>query len=120
MAGMNRTTGRSTSGLEHIRQSIADILTTPIGSRVMRREYGSLLPELIDQPLTDATLLQAYAAIVMALLRWEPRIRIERITRLVNAERPGTATLEADVIRLDTSAPERARLEVSLPSGGAA
>lgn len=120
MAGMNRTTGRSASGLQHIRQSIADILTTPIGSRVMRREYGSLLPELIDQPLTEATLLQAYAAIVMALLRWEPRIRIERITRLVNTDRPGTAIFEADVIRLDTSTPQQARLEVALPTGRSA
>lgn len=120
MAGMNRNTGRSTSGLEHIRQSMADILTTPIGSRVMRREYGSLLPELIDQPLTDATLLQAYSAIVMALLRWEPRIRIERIVRLVNSEQPGSATLEADVVRLDTSSPQPARLSVALPMGSAA
>ena len=115
MAGMNRTTGRATDGIEHIRQSIADILTTPIGSRVMRRDYGSLLPELIDQPLTEVTLLQACAAIVMALLRWEPRIRIERIVRLANSEQPGLVTLEADVVRLDTSSPQLARLDVSLP-----
>lgn len=120
MAGLNRHTGRAIDGLEHIRQSMADILTTPIGSRVMRREYGSLLPELIDQPLTEATLLQAYAASVMALLRWEPRIRIERIVRLVNSERPGTATLEADIIRLDTSTPQPARVDVALPIGGSA
>lgn len=120
MAGMNRDTGRALDGLEHIRQSVADILTTPIGSRVMRRDYGSLLPELIDQPLTDAILLQAYAATVMALLRWEPRIRIERIIRLVNSAQPGAASLEADVIRLDTSSPQAARLEVGLPTGSAA
>uniref|UniRef100_UPI0026076D20 ATPase domain-containing protein n=1 Tax=uncultured Sphingobium sp. TaxID=316087 RepID=UPI0026076D20 len=29
---------------------VRDILTTPIGSRLMRRDYGSLIPELIDQP----------------------------------------------------------------------
>jgi phage baseplate assembly protein W len=120
MAGMNRHTGRTLDGLDHIRQSMVDILTTPIGSRVMRRDYGSLLPELIDQPLTEATLLQAYAAIVMALLRWEPRIRIERIVRLVSTERPGVAVLEADIVRLDTSSPQPARLEVSLPVGSAA
>ena len=35
---MNRNTGRAVAGLEHLRQSVADILTTPVGSRVMRRD----------------------------------------------------------------------------------
>lgn len=76
---MNRDTGRVLTGIAHLRQSIADILTTPIGSRVMRRDYGSLLPELIDQPFNDATRLRCYAAIVTALLRWEPRLRMTRV-----------------------------------------
>lgn len=115
MSGMNASTGHAIDGTDHIRQSIADILTTPIGSRVMRRDYGSLLPELIDQPLDGAILLQAYAATVMALIRWEPRIRIERIVRLANNDQPGTATLELEAIRLDTGTPQYARLNVSLP-----
>jgi phage baseplate assembly protein W len=40
--GMNSQTGLSISEVEHIRQSVRDILVTPVGSRVMRREYGSL------------------------------------------------------------------------------
>ena len=47
MTGMDRETGKSLSGIEHLRQSIRDILTTPIGSRVMRRDYGSRLFELL-------------------------------------------------------------------------
>ncbi|MYL22539.1 baseplate assembly protein [Halomonas alkaliantarctica] len=96
MTGMNAHTGQRLDGLDHIRQSVRDILTTPIGSRVMRRDYGSLLPELIDQPLNDALLLQAYAATVMALIRWEPRIRVTAIRRSVSADQPGRATLEID------------------------
>jgi hypothetical protein len=94
--GMNATTGRQLEGIEHIQQSVRDILTTPIGSRVMRRDYGSLLPELIDAPLNDATLLQAYAASIMALIRWEPRIRVTAIRRSVSTTQPGQATLEID------------------------
>lgn len=94
MPGMNDRTGRRLAGLEHIRQSVADILTTPIGTRVMRREYGSLLPELIDRPLNDALLLQAYSAVVIALLRWEPRIRITAVRRSASATQHGRATLE--------------------------
>ena len=49
MLGMDAKTGRRLEGDDHLRQSIADILTTPIGSRVLRRDYGSMLLDLIDQ-----------------------------------------------------------------------
>ncbi|WP_208531402.1 GPW/gp25 family protein, partial [Pseudomonas aeruginosa] len=67
---MNAHTGGAIDRLAHIRQSIVDILTTRIGTRVMRREYGSQLPELIDAPFNDTTRLQVYAATAMALMRW--------------------------------------------------
>ena len=63
----------------HITQSMYDILHTPIGSRVMRREYGSLLSELIDEPDNKATRLKVMSACYMALMRWEPRISLQRI-----------------------------------------
>jgi len=48
MKGMNASTGRASGGLQHLYQSIAKILTTPVGTRVKRREFGSELPELVD------------------------------------------------------------------------
>lgn len=77
--GMNRFTGQRISESQHISQSIQDILTTPLGSRVMRRDYGSAIFELIDQPQSAAVKLQLMAAAVIALTRWEPRIRITEI-----------------------------------------
>lgn len=42
---MNRYTGETLKNeSDHIKQSIADILLTPVGSRIQRREYGSLIP----------------------------------------------------------------------------
>lgn len=79
MIGMDRRTGRSLSGEAHVAQSQADILTTPLGTRPMREEYGSLLPELLDQPDTPANRARVYAATVMALRRWEPRRRIRQV-----------------------------------------
>ena len=67
---MNVKTGRALVYSAHISQSITDILTTPIGSRVMRRDYGSLLPELIDAPFNGSTLLKLYGAVATALMRW--------------------------------------------------
>lgn len=79
MIGMDAISGEFSSDLAHLRQSITDILTTPIGSRIQRREYGSLLPELIDQPFNDETRLRLYGATATALMRWEPRIRLSHI-----------------------------------------
>ena len=42
---MNAKTGRSMDLIAHVRQSIADILFTRIGSRVQREPYGSIIPE---------------------------------------------------------------------------
>ncbi|MDH2999496.1 hypothetical protein A1D23_05230 [Chelonobacter oris] len=60
----------------HIRQSIADILQTPIGSRIQRRNYGSILPLLIDRPISHGLALQIAAASIVALQKWEPRIEV--------------------------------------------
>ena len=79
MRGMDANTGKPIEGLAHLAQSVGDILGTPLGSRVMRRDYGSLLPRLIDQPLTGSTRLRVFAAIATALMRWEPRLRLTSI-----------------------------------------
>lgn len=50
MLGMDRNTGKLLSGTDHIRQSIVDILTTPLGTRVMLPEYGSKLLILLIIP----------------------------------------------------------------------
>ena len=77
--GRNPLTGEKiTSETEHIKQSIADILLTPIGSRLQRRDYGSRIPELIDRPMNHALLLQLAASAVMALHKWEPRVTISQ------------------------------------------
>ncbi|MEY1236071.1 GPW/gp25 family protein [Providencia manganoxydans] len=77
--GMNRTNGKAISDIEHIRQSVRDILMTPVGSRIMRRNYGSLLSELLDHAQNPAIKLQLMSACYTALMRWEPRILITRI-----------------------------------------
>lgn len=76
----NSETGRQIGLYDHIRQSIKNILFTRIRTRLMREEYGSLLPELLDQPITPAMLLQCQAATIAALAKWEPRIEIQAAT----------------------------------------
>jgi phage baseplate assembly protein W len=99
---MNRDTGGAINDQDSIIQSIADILTTRIGTRVMRREYGSLLPELVDQPFNDATRLRVYAATAMALLRWEPRISLSRV-QFSGVSLQGRVVLELEGTEVDSN-----------------
>lgn len=94
MRGINATTGKALDGIEHLRQSVRDILTTPIGSRVMLREYGSQLFQLIDAPLNRSTIMDLYAATADALKRWEPRIRVLS----VSASMPELGTVVIDLV----------------------
>lgn len=80
MNGTDATTGKPLADAAHLAQSIGDILSTPLGTRVMRRDYGSLLPQLVDQPVNGTTLVKLYAATASALMRWEPRLRIGRVS----------------------------------------
>lgn len=115
MTGMNRSTGSplDTSSDAHLKQSIADILTTPVGSRLARRDYGSRLPELLDQPFGPATVLKLYAATASALSRWEPRIAIRRVS-LSAGIRPGVANITIQGTRTDRPAPSSTIITVPL------
>lgn len=92
MYGTDAVTGKPLGGISHLRQSLRDILTTPIGSRVMRREYGSRLFELIDAPINRSTLLDLYAATAVAIARWEPRFKLLKV-KAINAA-PGSVELD--------------------------
>jgi len=73
-------TGKLITDKEVILQSIKEILFTPLGSRVMRRDFGSMLFELIDQPNNAALRLRIIAAVVIALNQFEPRINVIKVT----------------------------------------
>lgn len=80
MDGTSASDGKPLGGLDHLRQSITDILTTPLGSRVMRRDYGSRLFELVDAPMNSETVMDLYAATAEALEAWEPRFQLTQVT----------------------------------------
>lgn len=113
MRGMSRSTGKPLDGVAHLAQSIGDILTTPVGSRVMRRDYGSLLPRLIDQPFNAATRIRLFAATAAALMRWEPRIRLNQV-RMELGSTTGAVVVTVTGTRTDTPVPTAARVTVPL------
>ena len=76
---MNRETGGAISDLDHINQSIADILTTPLGSRRMRPDYGSKLRRFVDLPVTEGWKSAVQAEAARAIGRWEPEFKLEQV-----------------------------------------
>ena len=102
---MNATDGAPLSGIEHLRQSVRDILTTQIGTRVMRRDYGSDCPRLVDAPIAPGLFIQLYAASAKALRKWEPRLRLSRVQ--VADVTPGHVVLDLEGEYRPTGQPVR-------------
>ncbi|MEG3135542.1 GPW/gp25 family protein [Rouxiella sp. T17] len=94
MHGVCAKTGKRLSGVEHLRQSVIDILTTPKGSRVMRRDYGSDLHQRVDNPLDESNRLRIIAATAIALSKWEPRLKVMRVQVTVVGQSAIEVTVE--------------------------
>lgn len=62
-----------------IEESIYLILSTRLGERLYRPEFGSRLSELVFAPLNTETLLQIKLHVEEALIKWEPRIVLQDI-----------------------------------------
>lgn len=75
--GTSATSNATLSDWEHVQQSLRILISTPIGSRVMRREYGCAVHNLVDQKLTTRNILLVYSAVATAIERWEPRFRMK-------------------------------------------
>lgn len=80
MQGVNKSTYQAISPELHLQQSVLDIITTPINTRVMRRDYGSILPDLLDAPQNGTTAMRLIAGVAHAVKKWEPRV--QRITQV--------------------------------------
>ena len=76
---MNINNGANIPEINHLKQSISNILTTPIGSRVIRRDYGSNLFNKIDHPINGELIAEIYLDIVESLFIWESRFELDQV-----------------------------------------
>lgn len=93
---MDRYSGKNILDNQHLRNSIIDILTTPLGSRVMLRDYGTKLFQLIDHPVNRDFIVELYSTIHLALDKWEPRLIIDRIKVDVSLWNQGKISLDLE------------------------
>ncbi|MEI7063997.1 GPW/gp25 family protein [Dickeya chrysanthemi] len=110
--GMNPHGTGTLTDADQLWQSVRDILTTPLASRVMRRDYGSLIPDLLDAPQNAVTRLQLMSAAVIALARWEPRISLNAVDIRYSA----SGAVEAELSGLITETMQAARSTLTLRS----
>ena len=68
-----------------IADSISRILTTRLGERVMRPEFGSLLYLLRDRDFDSEWRIKATRYIFEAITRWEPRVKFKRLRFNIDA-----------------------------------
>jgi phage baseplate assembly protein W len=83
-------------GHQDVQESIRIILSTPIGERRMRPLFGCGVHDLTfatNDPTTHG-LIQHY--VVEALTLWEPRISINEVRVLTDAEEPARVLVEID------------------------
>ena|SRR5215813_8252115 len=71
---------------ESIRQGIQIILSTALGERVMRPDFGCAIHELVFAPNSAATQGMAEHHVSEALLRWEPRIEVLNVRAVASGE----------------------------------
>lgn len=79
MYGMSSDNGEIINGTTYLEQVVRDVLTTPVGSRVMRRNYGSRLYTLLDHPIDEALIANMHVAVVEALTAHVPIITISAV-----------------------------------------
>ena len=107
MIGMSRHGGQTLSGIGHLRQSIEDILTTPLGSRRMRPDYGSKLRRFVDLPVNEGWKSAVQAEVARAITRWEPRLKLQRV-RVLAVLHPRSASVRRR-INIAAAAPHALR-----------
>ena len=102
---ISRTTGKVITLAEHIEQSIMDIITTRMGSRVMLRDYGTLLPTMLDKPGNDYTMMILMASTTMALLTYEPRVNLSQVLFVPSQLMHGQIEIKIDAVIKETQTP---------------
>lgn len=111
MVGISEKTGRMLTRSEHIQQSISIILRTRIGTRVLRRGFGSDVPNLVDAPaINDEVRLDLIVAVESAIRASEPRVILQSVAPRVVAN----GKIELALVAIDRETGEQMALVEAL------
>jgi uncharacterized protein len=83
-------------GETSIMEAIWTILATPRRSRIMEPAFGCGIHDYVFAPNNAATRAVIEAEVRGALVRWEPRIDVLRVTATAHTDAPNTLMVEVD------------------------
>jgi phage baseplate assembly protein W len=84
------------SGPDAIERSVRIVLSTAKGERVMRPEFGCDIHDQVFSALSPATLNRIEESVRSALVRWEPRIDVDRVDASPDPSTPNKVLVEID------------------------
>lgn len=91
--GVSRSDFTIKSGWPHVQQSLNVIMTTALGERVQRRDFGTDIGPVIDRPQDLESIVSAYSAIAEAVR-----------PRLVDGKQYGEPGFELRLVKITPSA----------------
>ena len=65
---------------EKLQENLIHILYTAVGERVMRRDYGGGIRQLVHDPNNDALRAIVQHQIARSITQWEPRVLLQEVT----------------------------------------
>ncbi len=110
MAGLSRHTFQPVSNMESALQGVEVTLGTRLYSRVMRRQFGAGLIEILGKKLSPKRFAVFMQLIAVAIDRWEPRFKVRRLIPQGTPEQ-----VRAGVVGLTIEADFRPKAHLSPP-----
>lgn len=69
-----------------VKNSLRQIFTWQLGERIINPDFGSDLKKYLYEPITDENQERIVAEIRQCVLRWEPRVVIDRVVRTTQVD----------------------------------
>jgi phage baseplate assembly protein W len=82
---------------EDIAQAVRLIISTNLGERVMRPDFGSGLREMVFAPMSTTTMALVKQRVERALIEWEPRIDLGEVVVGFDGKEPSAGRLSVDI-----------------------
>jgi len=99
------------SGPEKLKENIIHILLTGVGERVMRRDYGGGIRQLVHDPNNDALRAIVQHQIAKSIGQWEPRVLLQSVTV---TRQNGTLVAEIQYVIRRTQEPQSLSVPIGL------
>lgn len=84
------------AGDDSVAEAVWTILSTPRRSRIMEPAFGCGMHDYVFAPNNAATRAVIEAEVRNALITWEPRIDVLRVTATAHRDAPNTLMIEVD------------------------